>query len=1419
MQKALIISFFPAFSPPSSGGELRLRNLYRSVSGELDVTLLTSTDFGARFEEIRHCETCRELRFPKDDLWRNAYATLDAAGLYGDLSGLAFALAVSDPNCGLRQTARELAGSRDLVIHEFPFSEPIFADGSAAVEIYNSHNFELNLLSSIVRGKAVDDAFAKLMRLESNLVRRARRVFATSSVDAEKFRLFYGVCAAKLGLCPNGYDEDEIWPVAGQRRQTKRQGSARPKLLFIGSAHYPNVEAGRWLAGLAKSLPECDIVVAGSVSGTLGADLPSNLQTLGRVGPQQKLNLFAEADLFLNPVVLGSGTSLKGIEALGAGLPMVSTPEGVRGLDLENGVHAVVAHRTEFSSSIRGLLGDPDTRRRLSEEGLKHAKSCFTWNAIARSFIDQLRGTAKQPQPGPVRPLALALNDFPVTNAMGGGPARILNLHDNLDLDLVVVTFGATYDINLREPGRLHVTVVKTAAHQDFQDAINAGQRQSANDVVAMLFAGSHPNLRTIVADIALRAGLVIFEHCYMAPLLDIVAAVCPHLPVIYSAHNVEAALKREILRDHPLRDGLAAAVDDVEKSLVKRASLIVCCTDIDARHFAAAGVPTVVAANGCIVPDAQALAQARARGRRGLRDEGRVGFLGSAHGPNVQAAEFIIAELAPAFPEIRFEFVGGVCGAIGEDAPANVCLHGVVGEGVKRKVLSAWDVALNPLEVGGGSSLKLPDYLAHGLPTLNTPTGVRGFNVQDLDACRVAPLERFAAVLESMLAAPDRLASLGEHAYRYAARYLSWQHATESYRARVSALTVPPGPAPRGSLLVVTYRYTEPPLGGVEEYLTEVLKQLRPRFDRIDLAAVDIGLLGNEHHFACRVEQDRPGQSRMIGSLFDSISLFKPDVLDPDAVVELCRRLERAWGAEEAQLYRPFLGLLTEPGRPHLFGGFFSPKDYGGVVRRWTSPEFAFVIPAQVLVFSIAGWVPFGKILELTLLRVPPGRAPVVIARHQRQILRAFRESFELPQVAGGDPLVLRFSVPEHQAKGDHRSFGVLLEAATILYTESDNATDSDVASIRHLRESAADLTEDLDRRFREQQFPLWVRTLREIAQSRPDAVERDFAAARGPHSVDLQVWLTAHAGAYDTVLVQGILFDVIPRTVETLRGLPQRPRIIVLPHFHGDDRFYHWRRYFDAFAHADETLMFSQSIADLVGGPAHFAIVPGGGIRFDEYGRRTDIARFRELHPSSNPFFLVLGRKTPSKGYARVVRSVDALRRYGSPVELVLIGPDEDRVPIDVEGVHLLGPQPREVVRGALSECIALVTMSTSESFGIVLCEAWLFGKPVIANKACYSFRELVADSETGLLVSDQRELEAALDHLATTPAECQAMGLRGREVALERFMWHRVACDVYDSLAGSKRSGLPKSKASRIERMLSSPAQIRLATAKPS
>ena len=67
---------------------------------------------------------------------------------------------------------------------------------------------------------------------------------------------------------------------------------------------------------------------------------------------------------FVAPMVEGTGVKTKVLEAMAAGLPVVTTSAGVRGLSVEDGVHCLVADTgEEFLERLEQLARDPELAR------------------------------------------------------------------------------------------------------------------------------------------------------------------------------------------------------------------------------------------------------------------------------------------------------------------------------------------------------------------------------------------------------------------------------------------------------------------------------------------------------------------------------------------------------------------------------------------------------------------------------------------------------------------------------------------------------------------------------------------------------------------------------------------------------------------------------------------------------------------------------------------------------------------------------------------------------------------------------------------------------------------------------------------------------------------------------------------------
>jgi phosphatidylinositol alpha-mannosyltransferase len=125
----------------------------------------------------------------------------------------------------------------------------------------------------------------------------------------------------------------------------------------------------------------------------------------------------------------------------------------------------------------------------------------------------------------------------------------------------------------------------------------------------------------------------------------------------------------------------------------------------------------------------------------------------------------------------------------------------------------------------------------------------------------------------------------------------------------------------------------------------------------------------------------------------------------------------------------------------------------------------------------------------------------------------------------------------------------------------------------------------------------------------------------------------------------------------------------------------------------------------------------------------------------------------------------------------------------------IDILGVIPTETLVEELRSAKLLAATSVGgESFGMVLTQAFAAATPVVASNIP-GYRE-VASPETGILVppGDPDALGDALVELLEDEPRRRRLGERGREVAEERYSWHRIATrlvEIYESLAGAPMS----------------------------
>jgi glycosyltransferase involved in cell wall biosynthesis len=86
---------------------------------------------------------------------------------------------------------------------------------------------------------------------------------------------------------------------------------------------------------------------------------------------------------------VGSGTRLKILEAMAAGVPVVSTSLGAEGLEAADGVHLLTGDsRREFTSALIRLIQDRALAAALANAGLTLVAERYDWSIIGQRLYD-----------------------------------------------------------------------------------------------------------------------------------------------------------------------------------------------------------------------------------------------------------------------------------------------------------------------------------------------------------------------------------------------------------------------------------------------------------------------------------------------------------------------------------------------------------------------------------------------------------------------------------------------------------------------------------------------------------------------------------------------------------------------------------------------------------------------------------------------------------------------------------------------------------------------------------------------------------------------------------------------------------------------------------------------------------------------
>ncbi|MFH0870494.1 MAG: glycosyltransferase [archaeon] len=392
--------------PPVQGGPMRIYNLYSPLPEK-------------RFEisyigVVSHPETPPKARIKETIFLTSRYSSINSILVRAFGQNKRYLRGGSIYDLGMRlylkfnprfkREIRTLADKSDILISSHPWLFTFLKRFKDKVLIYDSHNCEYALLKKRMDGFLAGKIMLFLTkRVEREACQKSDLILACSETDKQQLMELYGINADKIELLPNSTDTKLIRPtiLKGKSDAKKEFGLAgRKTVLFIATNFFANNSAADFIVDeLAKKMPEFTFMIVGTVKTHFDrtrAELPGNVVLFGRVHQEKLLSILRATDIAINPVMTGSGICIKNLDYMAAGLPIVSTPIGMRGIDAKNNMHAVICEPSSFRKSLKRIDYNPQFQALLSRNTRKLAKQEFDAEVISRRLAIVLERCVKR---------------------------------------------------------------------------------------------------------------------------------------------------------------------------------------------------------------------------------------------------------------------------------------------------------------------------------------------------------------------------------------------------------------------------------------------------------------------------------------------------------------------------------------------------------------------------------------------------------------------------------------------------------------------------------------------------------------------------------------------------------------------------------------------------------------------------------------------------------------------------------------------------------------------------------------------------------------------------------------------------------------------------------------------------------------
>jgi len=278
----------------------------------------------------------------------------------------------------------------DLIHVDQPHMAALVRPDWRAPILIHEHNVESQIARRFFENETRPLRRAFLRSQYRRMERFERRLWETydqvvTVTEQDRDAVLQQIPGKKVSVVENGVDLDYF--------SFQSRSSNRPALVYVGSMDWlPNEDAVLYFAekifpAIQSRWTDASFTVVGRRPSDLVRQLAARpgIEVTGTV--EDVRPYLGKATILVVPLRIGGGSRLKILEAMSAGLPVVSTSIGCEGLLVEDRKHLLIADEpTAFADQVIRLTVDQALQKKLGKAGRQLVQERYGWPIMAQNL-------------------------------------------------------------------------------------------------------------------------------------------------------------------------------------------------------------------------------------------------------------------------------------------------------------------------------------------------------------------------------------------------------------------------------------------------------------------------------------------------------------------------------------------------------------------------------------------------------------------------------------------------------------------------------------------------------------------------------------------------------------------------------------------------------------------------------------------------------------------------------------------------------------------------------------------------------------------------------------------------------------------------------------------------------------------------